>query len=117
MTNAAITPAERLRELLALHGSALESVDWPSEADRWLELLFCLCHQRSPALLIRSLRSALHMLAELDLVSVEKLRGLSAGAPEHVVVTQVLQRHGFEPDDAAALVDLMSRSARATEAA
>lgn len=116
MTDAAITPTERLRELLELHGDALETVDWPSEGDRWVELLVCLCHQRTPALPMRALRSALHMLEDLNLVSVEALRGLASGSAEHVVVTQVLQRHGLGATDAAALADLMSRLARATEA-
>lgn len=90
----------------------LAGYPWPLERDRWAELVFCLLNQVHPQDSDR-VRSAVMLLQALDLLDMDKLAAIERSTEEHAfVLGYVLRQQGFEEDEAARSITILTQAAR-----
>jgi hypothetical protein len=104
---------EQLAEAYRAHADSLPQYGWPSEVDRWIELLVCVIHQTRSAGRIEDVREVLEIWQKLDLISPSKLVAVKAGSEEEVVLLFTLKQEGFNPDEARRAVEAATKSAEA----
>jgi len=103
----------RLIEVLETHGGALPQYGWPSEVDRWMELLVCLLHQVRREGSIAEVREALAIWRDLGLITPAELLHAAPGEEDETALRVVLKRHGFTDDEAREAVGIARGMARA----
>jgi hypothetical protein len=102
----------RLQQLHEQHQSDLAAYAWASEADRWVELIFCILLQYSTQR-PEPTRAAVAMLRELSLLDLDRMLGLADPNNENgIVFLYVLQQHGFQEDDAKSACRLLAHVAK-----
>ena len=99
-----------LRKLAARHADELAPVAWPSEDERWSELVFCLFNAfTDDAVKSRELVEALEQLAVIDPKSLARAR--DKGSPTGTVVRFASGRTGLAEADIEGAVQLVANVA------
>ena len=90
----------RLLEAYQAHGASLPEYGWPSETDRWMELLVCVLHQVRREGPITEVREALLLWRELGLISPAALASLAQEEEYEIALRIALRRRGFSAEEA-----------------
>jgi hypothetical protein len=102
--------SQQLMELLDAHSEYFGAHAWPSEADRWAELVFCLLHRLKGGD-AQVNRQATQLLFAAGLLNVETL---AKAEPESTATAgYLLSTHGWSADEAEHVVCLLQSIARA----
>jgi hypothetical protein len=102
----------QLQELFEKNESDLGAYAWMYETDRCAELIFCLLNQYNPQH-TEATRMAVSSIQYLGLLEIDKLALLEAPGNEDVVVlTYILQQHGFSRESAHHAVRLLAQVAK-----
>ncbi len=108
--------SDHLDQLFDRYRDSLPSVLWPSEADRWAELLYCLLNQVGGESAERT-RAAIENLNGLGLLDVSALSDEhGAGDESPVMIKYTLKHYGFSPDDAERGYQVIRAAAAAVQA-
>lgn len=106
---------QELGELAERHSHELGALPWPSEADRWAELVFCLINAFMGDDATQA-RKALEGLSKAGVLLPEHLsRARELGSPEGTVVRYVLGVYGVSEADLERVADALGRVATATQ--
>jgi hypothetical protein len=108
-----LSATQRLADVLELHREKLPQFGWPSEAQRWKELLVCLIHQTRQVGAISEVRNVLAIWEALDLIAPDKLLGVGERTNEEAFLLFTLKRHSFSDLEARSALDLARRAAEA----
>jgi hypothetical protein len=109
----AMSLKEKLAEAFRAYGDALPQYGWPSEVDRWMELLVCVIHQTRSASRIEDVREVLEIWQKLDLIAPQRLVAVAPGSEQEVVLLFILKQEGFNPDEAKRAVEAAVKTAEA----
>jgi len=102
----------KLAALYERHADDMGDHAWPSEGERWGELVFCVlvqCGGEST----EATRRAVSILEQLALLSPSKLASMQPGSPEQSAFAHVLSCAGFAAEESARTLQLLPALARA----
>jgi hypothetical protein len=108
-----ISLREQLADAFQAHRDDLPQYGWPSEVDRWMELLVCIIHQTRPNGAIQDVREVLEIWRKLELISPPRLVAVAPGNEEEVVMLFTLKQQGFSADEAKLAVGAAVKTAQA----
>ena len=112
-TPASASLKDQLNSAFHAHGTDLPQYGWPSEADRWTELLVCLIHQTRSAGAIEEVREAIEIWRRLDLVAPSELAAIQSGSKEELVMLFTLEKLGFTDEQAKEALGAAMKAAQA----